>query len=572
VNSSRCLRLESQKSELSQAWCVEYIGTGPESVEKARFSQQLALICTRLQCGTTLRKLTLRGYQMRTALLTVMNVVVMGSAVAVMAPGTIYAQQDPAPAATTATEDILHMSDGRVLRGQIISETRAEVVFEYRDDKLKMKTKLTLQKDTIALIERDVAMAEAPPTTETSKPASSSTAKPRAGAPSTSPITTNAQNYGVTRVTGEAEGVPSIYVVPCWGQMGTDIRASEYKVLIEDIKAVKPKVVVFDVKCSDTSELMFPEGYNMPESDGASIEEIRRREWGMLEFEDYREFVRMFQNELRDIPQVVWVHDSDGVSATIFMAWKDLYMSPQARLGSKVPMLMAFGAKSWADPDVRAKMIAAVLGITKGFLERGGYSLALADAMLDVDPKLSGEWRGREVIWTLDDNGQYLVDGSDKHAAYFTAKSAEDFCISDGTAESIDDLALLLGFREFKLIEGRQAEIQKYVESWRREYKESQVAMKDYAQYMGWAGGDEAAKWLGKAKGELEKILRAMERYPAIEVRWERDYGLPKLYFITTIDRLREQLADMKRRGGTRTRGGGGGGGGRTGGGGGGGF
>jgi hypothetical protein len=506
---------------------------------------------------------------MRTSLLTFTNVVVLGSAITLLAPTVGFAQEDPAPAATpaaAATEDVLHMSDGRVLRGQIISETRAEVVFEYRDDKLKMKTKLTLPKDTIALIERDVAMAESTAPAKESKPLEF---KPRTGSSGTPTAAPTSQNYGVTRVTGTAEGVPSVYVVPCKGQMGTDIRSSEYKRIVEDIKATKPNLIVLEVHCSDTSDLMFPEGYDIPESDGSSIEAIRRREWGMLEFEDYREFVRMFQNDLRETPQVVWVHDSDGVSATIFMAWKDLFMSPSARLGSKVSMLQAFGAKSWDDPDVRAKMIAAVLGITKGFLERGGYSLALADAMLDVDPKLSGEWRGREVIWSLSDDGQYVVDSSDKHTAYFTAKTAEDFCISDGTAETIDDLALLLGFREFRLIESQQKELDSYVEAWRRVYKETQVSMKDYAQYMGWAGGDETAKWLGKAKGELESIVRAMDRYPAIEVRWQRDYGLPKLYFITTIERLREQLAALKRRG-PRT--GGGGDGGRTGAGGGGGF
>ena len=511
---------------------------------------------------------------MNTRVLTVLNSVLLATAVSLSFPSQgLATPQSDKPAAEAKTEDVLHMSDGRVLRGQIISETRSDIVFEYRDPKLNLNAKMTLSKENIALIERDQPIegaaeekpAESAPSGKpgSSAPRSSSTNKPAAAA---------TPNYGISRVTGDAANVPSLYVVPFKGQMGTDIRSSEYKKLVDDIRQAKPDVVVIQVHSGDTSDLMHPEGYDTPPvGSKAELEKYRQREWGMLEFEDYRELVHAFRNDLRDIRQVAWVHDSDGVSATIIMAWPDIYMTPTARLGAKVSVMEKSNAKKWADPDVRAKMIAAWSGMAKGFLEKGGYSLALAEAMLDETPVLSGKWRGREVIWTLDDTGDYVVDSSDRHSAYFTAKTAEDFCISDGTAETLDDLALLLGFREYRLIEGKQGEIDQYREGWRKAYDDTQVWIRDHEQHMGWASGADQLKWLGKAKSDIEKILSAMDRYPAVEVRWENDYGIPKIYFITLVERLKEQIIALKKQqqatGGNR--GGGGGGGGRLSGGGG---
>ena len=111
------------------------------------------------------------------------------------------------------------------------------------------------------------------------------------------------------------------------GQFGTDVRADVYKPVIEDIRKNKPRVVIIDIKSADAIpwEVMFPGGYDIGKVDP-------RRERSMLEFEEYRELVHMFRDDLREVPQVVWVHDSDGISATVAMAWdQDVHASQRRR-------------------------------------------------------------------------------------------------------------------------------------------------------------------------------------------------------------------------------------------------
>src|ERR1043165_7698072 len=104
---------------------------------------------------------------------------------------------DDKPAAAAATEDVIFMRDGRELHGQILNETKSLIIFEYADQTMKVKTKMTLLKDEIAQIDRDVAItAEAKPA-ET-KPAA---AAPAATTTSTTKKTAEAPHtYGITRV------------------------------------------------------------------------------------------------------------------------------------------------------------------------------------------------------------------------------------------------------------------------------------------------------------------------------------------------------------------------------------
>ncbi len=69
------------------------------------------------------------------------------------------------------TEDIIYMVDGRELHGHILSESRSEIVFEYVDRNLKLRTKLKLDVDEIEKIERDVPIElEAEEEAEEAKP------------------------------------------------------------------------------------------------------------------------------------------------------------------------------------------------------------------------------------------------------------------------------------------------------------------------------------------------------------------------------------------------------------------
>jgi hypothetical protein len=283
------------------------------------------------------------------------------------------------------------------------------------------------------------------------------------------------------------------------------------------------------------------------QSFATALGNVNPSEIGMLDFDDGHKFVNLFQNELRQFKQVLWVNDSVGMSSTLAMSWKDIYMTPNARFGGMVMVLAQSGAKSWPDPDVRAKMYAAWTGGAKSFLEYGGYSPTLGDAMIDPEYSLSATWKGREVIWSLDTNGEYVVDNDDQRPTNFTAKMAEDFCISKGTVENLDDLALMLGYREYRMADGQAEKIvREYLDDWRRAFDDAKQALEKYQQFMGWASGADEVKYLGQAKTQLEKALACINRFKAVEKRMQKDMGVDKQSLTVFIERINERLRALK--------------------------
>ena len=90
---------------------------------------------------------------MRDRLISILSVGLVAVAVMLVTP-TLTAGET-----TEQTEDILRMADGRVLHGRIISEDRYEIVFEYIERRLGLKTKLRLNTDDVQKIERNVVIA-----------------------------------------------------------------------------------------------------------------------------------------------------------------------------------------------------------------------------------------------------------------------------------------------------------------------------------------------------------------------------------------------------------------------------
>lgn len=462
----------------------------------------------------------------------------------------------PPSTSTTAspTEDIIYTTDGRELHGRIISETRTHVVFEFVDQKTKIKSTLTLDKDKIAEIKKGVplpgsAATEAPASggSTSSTPATGFTAKPAEKAADKSK---DAGRGFVSQLNKDAKDVPSFYVVPIRGQVGTDVISETYKEVAADIKAVKPDLIVLKMDCKDVEQTF-----------AAALGQMNAREMGLLDFEDGHLLVNLFHDDLRDVRQVIWVNDSVGLSSPLAMSWKEIYMTPSARLGGMVMVLAMSGAKGHADSDVRAKMYAAWTGMAKSFLEYGGYSPILGDAMIDPEFMLSATWRGRDVQWTLDTDGEFVVDADDERPSNFNAKMCEDFCISKGIAENMDDLALLLGYREYRLADGKAEKIVgDYITDWRRAFGDAKEAMEKYDQFMGWASGPDQVKYLGQAKAQLERVLSAINRYKAVEKRMQSDLGIDKMSLTLRIEDINQTLRQLK----NNAKSGGAGGGGRT--------
>ena len=463
-----------------------------------------------------------------------MNVTLIAVVVALITPSVGLAQADDDP----RTEDIVYMADGRVLHGHILSETSAQVIFQYIDRKLNLQTELTLARENIDRIDRDVPI-EDPIETKVKQPSRSESATSEPGEWS---------GYGYFRADSDAENVPSFYVVSMKGQMGTDITAAIYKELIPDIREQDPDVIIIVMNSADYADTF-----------ATAMGEGSPSEISPPEFDEYKDLVNTFQNDLEEYRQVVWVQDAVGIASTVALSWKELYMTPDARLGGMRMVIELTGADKWSDDDIRAKMLAAWMGSAKSLLEFGGYAYELADAMMYAPHKLSASFKGREVVWTLDEAGEFIIDNDDENTANFRADAAENLLISDGTADTLDDLALLLGFREYRVIdEHAKKVVDGYRKGWRGAYSKAVTSWKDYQQYMGWANGQDALQYLGKAKRMIEQIIKAMDRFPPVELRWQQEMGSNKFQLEMLVEQLKQRIRALRERRGTRGGGGGG--------------
>ena len=71
-----------------------------------------------------------------------------------------------------------------------------------------------------------------------------------------------------------------------------------------------------------------------------------------------------------------------------------------------------------------------------------------------------------------------------------------------------------------------------------------------------------SSSW-GGAENDLERIIRAMRTYPAVEARWKTDFGVTRMELEIMVEQLKEQIGGMRNRGRSGGSRGGGRGGGR---------
>lgn len=452
------------------------------------------------------------------------------------------AQPAMAQSDDAATEDVVVMLDGRELHGQILEENRDTIVFEFVDRDLGLSTKLTLQRDDIAKIERDVPIAAADQEEEKSEGRGARIAGDGDEAEE------ERRHWGVLEVASDDPSVPLIYIVPMEGQMGTDAHVDVYEEIAEDIREVDPDLVLVVIECRMAGGTMY--------------DFVPRNEEGLPLFDMYREMINVFHDDLREYKQAVWIKQSEGVSSLVALSWDDIYMAPGAHFGGVQALSSRFLV---ADPEVRAKFREAFMSQMKGMAEYGSQPLELVDALIRAEYKVSARWKGREVEWLLDDTGEYVVDNSDKRTVNFTAKSAADFSISKGTAETLDDLALIMGIREYRVERDRGQEIyDDYKEDWRRAYDQCVEWWEESNKFMNWATGADALMYLGRVKSNYERIQAAMNRYGAVELRLQMEYGISKLGLQLQIELLRERIRGLRGGGGGGIGGGGSGGGGAS--------
>jgi len=429
-------------------------------------------------------------------------------------------------AAIAATADVVVMADGREFVGEII-EDRADAIV-IRTTIAGIEGEVTLQRSEIARIleDQDVETEDAEEAEPPTRRDIDIEEADRGG------------TFGVRRVE-RREGVPALYVVPWHGQTGTDINLEVYEMMTEDIRAADPDYIVIEVECEDYEIDWFAEPL---------LEEFGRTDISALD--EYRRIIDLFHDDLRDIPQVVWIKQAIGMSSVLVLAWDTIYMHPDANLEGAEAAAVNF-EQVRSDADTYGKYREAYMSLIRGIALRsgrgGGYK-HLPEAMIQSEKKLSVTWRGREVEWHLDESGEYDIDRSERRVAKFNARTAENFGISSGTAENLDDVALLMGLREYDVIDSTSRGIfNDYVEDWRRTFERLEEAAIDYQQHSSWATGSDFIKYFGRAKSDLETILNCIRQYEAVRVRAAMQYGLQEENLRLQIRQMEDQLAAARR-------------------------
>jgi hypothetical protein len=196
-------------------------------------------------------------------------------------------------------------------------------------------------------------------------------------------------------------------------------------------------------------------------------------------------------------------------------------MKPGARLDGLGRIAERYGVE---DPQVLAKFREAVVGIANGWLEVGGYDIMIGRAMMRPELKLSASWKGRELVWSQDDKGTWVVDGSEKAFAAFSADDAEDLGLADGSASELDELMFLRGFREYqKVMSEEDPKLQageKISSDWHKAWNRAFDTAEELWQESRSKLQLDAGKYTDLAKRNYEKIVEILEKNDAAYMKW----------------------------------------------------
>lgn len=412
---------------------------------------------------------------------------------------------------------------------------------------------LTILAGSIALLDMS-ALAQSKPATPPAKtPAKAASAKETAKKP------TSKDAPVVASTVIETEKSKSVYIVPMGiedkGQFGLDIHPQVYEQIAKDITEKRPDIVVFVLNSADLSSVRYlgddPRMLGLFDDDG--IRKMTR---------DLKEVIEKVGAE-----SIMIVRDAVGYSVLLGLSWPNMYMTDSARLMGLERIQERTKAE---DPEVYAKFREAMIGICNGFLISGGYDPNIGMAMMREDKMLSATFKGREIVWSDDAKGTWVVDGSkEKITAHFNSEMAEDLGLSDGTvsddgATMIEDLMYLRGTRNYeRLPQDGEILVRQYIDGWRKGLEDCVKSYPKYQEALGEAQGKDEKKNLSKAKGILEKVLSILKKYPAVAIRLNQQFGISRLEIETELLTLKDRIRGLGKStappSGGRGKGGGGG-------------
>lgn len=389
---------------------------------------------------------------------------------------------------------------------------------------------------SITLFDMSASAQSKPATTP---PASSKTAKPIKPPAKVAPKAEPAATASVIAT----EKPKTVYVVPMGlkdkGQFGLDIHPQVYEQIAKDIAEKRPDIVVFVLNSADIDSVRYL-------GDDP-------RKFGIFDDDGIRKMSRNLKEVIEKVgaEPIMIVRDAVGYSALLGLSWPNMYMTDSARL---MGLERIQERTKVDDPEVYAKFREAMVGICNGFLIAGGYDPAIGLAMMREEKMLSATFKGREIVWSDNAKGTWVVDGSTERInAHFTPEMAEELGLSDGTISDddttmIEDLMYLKGIRNFeRMPQGGEVLVREYIDGWRKGLADCAKSYPQYQEALGDAQGKDEKKNLTKAKGILEKVLSIIKKYPAVAIKLNQEFGISKLEVETELLRLQERIRGLSK-------------------------
>lgn len=373
--------------------------------------------------------------------------------------------------------DRIHLKNGKVVEGEITSETEEYIFINVMIGSLVRSELITV--DTIDRIERDVRAAgdavagktgpiplerKLPEPVEASPSAAAS--KPRAGGPS------------------------RVCFISLEEMVGTHLNADALKHSVEIARAENPDIIVLVVN-----------------SGGGFLLEVQP-------LSDY-----IHKEMKKDFRVVGWIQSA--ISAASMTVWncEEIYMMPEGNVGGSVAFSQQEGGQTKALEGVELE---AVLKLGEELSRRGKRNPLIMRAMqIFMDLSADIDENG-DVTWHEGTSGQFLVSAKNRILT-LNSHEAERFKVSKGTAATKEELLRLMGVREW-------VEVAPKADAYQREFRANVTRFAALAQRIlgeyqlavsaaNGAGGDEKLRnmYIGRARSKLQELQSAVRRAPSYE-------------------------------------------------------
>ena len=411
------------------------------------------------------------------------------------------------PLAPSAAADTVKLKDGTSLVGKIENETADYLFVVIKIGELSQR-KLVARSEIKEIVRDAPAATTTTPATTTTdspvtpKPDSAEPAAPDQAKPDAAP--------------SAADGATKITVVTLEEEVGPYMNADALHHSIELIpKNEKPDILVIKINSGGGALLEVPK----------LMKEIQK-------------------NLKKDYRVVGWIESAISAAAMTAMNMEELYFFDRGHLGGAVAFSMTGPRQAKAMTGVG---LAQVLELGQQIAKNGRYDPLVIHAMQEFfDLSCNIDEAGR-VTWQNDTKGQFIVNTT-KPERILTLNSidAKKYGISKGTADTLPELARLLGVTEW-VETGKAADA--YQQEFRANVKKAEVQIdENYAKYqiafeLAKSAQDMATRKakVGEAKGFLDRMEALVRRAPSLEVY----KGLTKDVFVE----LRDELDKLLRRG-----------------------